>query len=105
MSAARSPTSTAAAARSSRSRRQPWGQPRYTLNQNQALCGGGIFNSGANAAVALQGGTNIVHNKAFVNGGGVFNDCGATTTLTPGALILFNTPNQMFTNLGPCLIN
>jgi predicted outer membrane repeat protein len=74
------------------------------LNPNQAMFGGGIFNWDTNANVALQPGGNIVHNKAFVNGGGVFNDCGATLTVT-GGLITLNSPNQVFTNLGPCVVN
>ena len=78
---------------------------RDVLNStNQALYGGGVFNTGANANVTLQGGTNIQHNKAFVNGGGVYNDCSASLTIQ-GGLVFLNTPDNVFTNLGPCLIN
>ena len=78
--------------------------PMY-LNDNQAGWGGGIFNWGDGANTTLQPGAHVVHNQAFFNGGGVFNDCDGTLTVAPGALIMFNTPNQVFTNLGPCLVN
>jgi hypothetical protein len=77
--------------------------PMY-LNDNQAGWGGGIFNWGDGANTTLQAGGHVVHNQAFFNGGGVFNDCDGTLTVAPGALIIFNTPNQVFTNLGPCLV-
>jgi hypothetical protein len=76
--------------------------PMY-LNDNQAKYGGGIFNYGDGANTTLQPGSHVVHNQAFVNGGGVFNDCEATLTVVPGALLMFNTPNQVFTNPG-CLL-
>ena len=78
--------------------------PMY-LNDNQAKWGGGIFNWGDGANTTLQPGSHVIHNQAFVNGGGVFNDCEATLTVVPGAIIAFNTPNQVFTNLGPCLLD
>jgi hypothetical protein len=78
--------------------------PMY-LNDNQAKWGGGIFNWGDGANTTLQPGSHVIHNQAFVNGGGVFNDCEATLTVAPGAIIAFNTPNQVFTNLGPCLLD
>ena len=78
--------------------------PMY-LNDNQAGWGGGIFNWGDGANTTLQAGGHVVHNQAFFNGGGVFNDCDGTLTVAPGAIIAFNTPNQVFTNLGPCLVN
>ena len=78
--------------------------PMY-LNDNQAEFGGGIFNFGDGANTTLQAGAHVVHNQAFVTGGGVFNDCDGTLTVAPGALIMFNTPNQVFTNLGPCLLD
>ena len=74
------------------------------LNPNQAEFGGGIFNWDTNSNVTLQSGGNIIHNQATVTGGGVFNDCGATLNVAPGALIMFNMPNQVVTNLGPCLL-
>ena len=77
--------------------------PMY-LNDNQAGWGGGIFNWGDGANTTLQAGGHVIHNQAFFNGGGVFNDCDGTLTVAPGALIIFNTPNQVFTNLGPCLV-
>jgi len=77
--------------------------PMY-LNDNQAGWGGGIFNWGDGANTTLQAGGHVIHNQAFFNGGGVFNDCDGTLTVAPGALIMFNTPNQVFTNLGPCLV-
>jgi len=78
--------------------------PMY-LNDNQAKWGGGIFNWGDGANTTLQPGSHVIHNQAFVNGGGVFNDCEATLTVAPGAIIAFNTPNQVFTNPGPCLLD
>ena len=78
--------------------------PMY-LNDNQARYGGGIFNYGDGANTTLQPGSHVIHNQAFVNGGGVFNDCEATLTVAPGAIIAFNTPNQVFTNPGPCLLD
>jgi hypothetical protein len=78
--------------------------PMY-LNDNQAEFGGGIFNWGDGANTTLQAGGHVIHNQAFVNGGGVFNDCAGTLTVAPGAIIAFNTPNQVFTNLGPCLLD
>ena len=79
--------------------------PRSQLNStNQALYGGGIFNTGTNANVTLQTGTNTDHNKAFANGGGIYNDCAASLTIE-GGLVFFNTPDNVFTNLGPCLID
>ena len=74
------------------------------INPNQAKFGGGIFNWDTNSNVTLQAGGNIIHNQATVTGGGVFNDCGATLTVAPGALIMFNMPNQVVTNLGPCVV-
>jgi parallel beta-helix repeat protein len=78
--------------------------PMY-LNDNQAEWGGGIFNYGDGANTTLQPGAHVIKNHAFFNGGGVFNDCASTLTVAPGALIAFNTPNQVFTNLGPCLLD
>jgi hypothetical protein len=75
-----------------------------SLDDNQAGWGGGIFNFGDGAKTTLQSGAHVIHNQAFVNGGGVFNDCGATLTVNPGALIASNMPNQAFTNFGPCLL-
>ena len=50
--------------------------PMY-LNDNQAGWGGGIFNWGDGANTTLQAGGHVIHNQAFFNGGGVFNDCDA----------------------------
>jgi predicted outer membrane repeat protein len=50
--------------------------PMY-LNDNQAGWGGGIFNFGDGANTTLQAGGHVIHNQAFFNGGGVFNDCDA----------------------------
>ena len=77
----------------------------FSLNDNQALWGGGIFNFGDGASVALQPGAHIVHNQAFVSGGAVFNDCDATLSVAPGVGIMQNTPNQVVTNLGPCMLD
>lgn len=77
--------------------------PPYVYS-NQAKYGGGIFNWNTPANVSLQAGAQIVHNQASVNGGGVFNDCGASL-LKAGATILLNMPNNVFTNLGPCLLS
>ena len=74
------------------------------INPNQAKFGGGIFNWDTNSNVTLQAGGNIIHNQATVTGGGVFNDCGATLTVAPGAFITMNMPNQVVTNLGPCVV-
>ena len=74
-------------------------------NTANSSVGGGIFNYGDGANTTLQPGSHVIHNQAFVNGGGVFNDCEATLTVVPGAIIAFNTPNQVFTNPGPCLLD
>ncbi len=70
--------------------------PPYTLNPNQALFGGGIFNWAAAgpASVSLGSGALIVGNKASVDGGGIFNADGATL-FTSGALILLNHPDNI----------
>ena len=74
-----------------------------SLNDNQAAYGGGMFNWGDGANTTLQAGAHVIHNQASVNGGGVFDDCAATLTVAPGALIMFNM--QVVTNLGPCVVN
>jgi fibronectin-binding autotransporter adhesin len=74
------------------------GQIGYTLNPNQARYGGGIFNENGDgfSSVSLQPGTNVVHNTASVNGGGVFN-CGGASLSIVFAVLLFNSPNNIAT--------
>jgi len=79
------------------------GQTNQTLNPNKAKWGAGIFDFGVGASTALQGGGQIVHNMASVTGGGVYDDCGSSLTLGAGSLLLFNFPNNLFTNPG-CLL-
>jgi hypothetical protein len=76
------------------------------LNANEALWGGGIYNSAfdGTADVTLQPKTSISHNTASINGGGVYDDCAGTLTVVPGALLLFNMPNNVFISPG-CLID
>ncbi len=81
------------------------GQPAMSLTTNQARWGGGVFNWGNSASVSLQGGAQIVHNTAFVTGGGLFNDCGATSLIGPGSLLMLNTPNNLVNNLGSCILS
>ena len=71
---------------------------------NQARWGGGVFNYGDAASVSLQAGTQVLQDRASVTGGGLLNDCGATSLIFPGALLLLNTPNNLFTNLGACIL-
>ena len=71
---------------------------------NQAKYGGGIYNGGnevATLSIAAQ--SRLYRNKATGTGGGVYNDCLASLTVSPGALLLQNTPNNIFNSTG-CLI-
>ncbi len=71
---------------------------------NQAKYGGGIYNGGNEAAsLGIGAQSRLYRNKATVNGGGVYNDCQASLTVSPGALLLQNTPNNIFNSPG-CLI-
>jgi hypothetical protein len=74
-------------------------RPPYTLNPNQAVYGGGIFNwaMAGPADVTLGSGGIVVGNKASLNGGGVYNADGATLTLT-GGQVLLNRPNNIINN-------
>ena len=67
------------------------------LNPNQAKLGGGVYNDASHgpASVSLQAGANIVHNQATIDGGGVYNTGGGTLLIAPGAIILFNTPDNI----------
>jgi hypothetical protein len=67
------------------------------VNPNEAELGGGVYNDGSHgpASVSLQAGANIVHNQASIDGGGVFNTAGGILTIAPGAIILFNTPDNI----------
>jgi predicted outer membrane repeat protein len=67
------------------------------LNPNQAKLGGGIYNDGSHgpASVSLQAQTNVVHNTASVDGGGIYNTNGASLLIAPGVIILFNSPDNI----------
>jgi hypothetical protein len=68
----------------------------YTLNPNQALFGGGIFNGqmGGPASVSLGPGSAVVGNQALVDGGGIFNADDATFT-NIGAIVMLNHPDNI----------
>jgi parallel beta-helix repeat protein len=71
-----------------------------TLNGNQALLGGGIYNEaccgpGGPATVSLQAGTIIAHNQATIDGGGVYNDASGNLLIAPGVVFLFNSPDNV----------
>lgn len=72
------------------------GQVGHTLNPNVALHGGGIFNEPGDGSsnVTLQAHTNVVHNQATVNGGGLFNCSTATYTISASNVWL-NSPNNV----------
>src|SRR5262249_38521848 len=63
---------------------------------NQAQFGGGVYNAGPDASVSLNAKTKMARNKATINGGGVFNDCGASLFIAPGVVLLANYPNNVF---------
>jgi hypothetical protein len=71
-------------------------KPPYTLNPNQAVFGGGIFNwaAGGTASVTLGSGALVVGNRASVDGGGVFDADGAALTLA-GGIVLLNHPDNV----------
>jgi predicted outer membrane repeat protein len=73
------------------------GQIGNSVNPNQASYGGGIFNEPGDGAsdVSIQPGTHVVHNKASVTGGGLFNCSTATYSLLPGATVFLNQPNNI----------
>jgi predicted outer membrane repeat protein len=71
------------------------------LQNNQAAFGAGIYNSGSGSGLTLRFGAKIQHNRATVNGGGVFQNCGAFLNMLPGAMNAFNTPNNL--GSGPCV--
>ena len=71
---------------------------------NQAKFGGGVYNAGLDASVSLNAGTKMARNKATINGGGVFNDCGGSLFVAPGVVLLANYPNNVFTNVGGCIL-
>ena len=58
-----------------------------TLNPNQAALGGGIYNdaTAGEASISLMKGASIVHNKASITGGGIYNRCNGDITLNPGS--------------------
>jgi hypothetical protein len=68
----------------------------YSINPNQAVFGGGIFNwsMGGPADVTLGSGAMVIGNQASVDGGGVFNADGATLSIA-GGLVLFNHPDNV----------
>lgn len=71
-----------------------------TLNGNQAVLGGGIYNEaccgpGGPATVSLQAGTIIAHNQATTDGGGVYNDASGNLLIAPGVVFLFNSPDNV----------
>jgi hypothetical protein len=71
-------------------------KPPFTINPNQALFGGGIFNwaAGGSARVTLGSGGFVVGNQASLDGGGVFNADGATLALA-GGNVLLNHPDNV----------
>jgi hypothetical protein len=72
------------------------GQVGHTLNPNIARHGGGIFNEPGDgtSSVSLQSHTNVVHNQATVNGGGLFN-CSTATYLISMSNVWLNSPNNI----------
>jgi hypothetical protein len=82
---------------------QQGSQPKQMMavQNNQATVGGGIYNSGPGSGVTLRFGAKVTHNHASVNGGGVFQVCGAFLNMLPGAQNVFNTPNNLGT--GNCV--
>ena len=70
---------------------------------NQAKYGGGIYNAFPTASTSVEAGSRLYRNKATGTGGGIYNDCLASLTVSPGALLLQNTPNNIFNSPG-CLI-
>jgi len=66
------------------------------LNPNKAQLGGGIYNDGIDGptSVSLQPHTNVVHNQASVDGGGVYNTNGGVLSIV-GALILLDSPDNI----------
>ena len=81
------------------------GQTKMSLTTNQARWGGGIFNYGDGASVSAQAGAQVVHNQASTTGGGVFNDCAATSLFGPGSVLMLNQPNNLVNNLGTCILS
>jgi fibronectin-binding autotransporter adhesin len=70
----------------------------YFLNDgNKATNGGGIANDGSNgtASVSLQPGATVIRNIASVDGGGIYNTGGGLLLIVPGALVLFNAPDNI----------
>ena len=75
------------------------------LNGNQAEFGGGIYNDGSfggASSVSVQPHASIIHNQASVTGGGIYNLCDADLLLAPGAVLMLNSPNNLFN--APCII-
>ena len=70
-------------------------QPPYTINPNQAVYGGGIFNWAMSGPADVTLGSHgvVVGNKASVDGGGVFNADGATLTMSGGQVFLNHPDN------------
>lgn len=66
-----------------------------SVTENQADLGGGFYNNarGGLALTALAGGTIVSRNRAFTDGGGIFNVDGGNIAL-PGALLFLNSPND-----------
>ena len=65
---------------------------------NRAQYGGAIYNDGSTgpASVSLGSGAVVARNQASIEGGGVYNTgAGATLTISPGALVVFNSPDNV----------
>ena len=71
---------------------------------NRARWGGGIYNARSVASASVGAGSKIIRNRANVNGGGVYNDCGASLQIAPEALLSRNLPNDVFNSTG-CLLH
>ena len=67
------------------------------LNPNQAALGGGIYEDATlgPASMVLAAGAAIAHNKAWTDGGGVYDLCGGGLTRAPGSVVFLNSPNNV----------
>lgn len=70
---------------------------RGLLDPNRASFGGGIYQDATfgPAGLTLGRAAGVIHNFAGVDGGGIYNVCGGTITMKPGAAVKLNTPNNI----------
>jgi len=70
---------------------------RGLIDPNQAAYGAGIYQdaTAGPAGITLGKAAGIIHNRAGVDGGGIYNVCGGGLTITPGAGVALNTPNNV----------